>query len=77
MILGFEFRAKSFHVLVAEVYEMVKTFLRDRLDESFRECDRIRRKNRGSLRLASATFHRCKERFRVFAIIVMHQDLAW
>lgn len=72
-----EFTAKDVHVLATKDDEMIKTFLLDRLNESFGECDHVRRSDRSSLGFDLPCFKGIHEWLRVLAVIVEHQDLAF
>ena len=56
--------------------EMVKAFLFDRLHKSLHGCDGIRRSNCGSLSLDLSGRKDIQEWLGVFAIVVVHQNLA-
>lgn len=76
VIVFLELFAKNVHVPVTKDDEVIEAFLLDRLDKSLGKGDHVRRANRCSLCLDLALFQRCQERFRVFTIVVVHQDFA-
>ncbi len=76
MIVVLKFLAKYVHVLVPEYHKIVETFLLYCLNKSLDVGNCIWRSKSSSLRFDLCFGERCKKRFGVFAVVVMHQNLA-
>ena len=76
MIVVPKFRAKNIHMFVAKDHEMVQAFLLNALNKSLDVGNCIWRSKSSSLRFDLCFGERCEKRFGVFAVVVMHKNLA-
>jgi hypothetical protein len=73
----FELLAEDIDMSAAKDDEMIETFLLDRLNESFGECEPTGRSDRSALGFDSSILEGIQEWLGVLIVVVDQQDLAF